>query len=576
MLVVRVKRRRDDDPAGFISVYEDTHTAPAKKRKNLVDELEKSMSLSAFSETAAVSQAEDTSTVEYAEVGRKRIILRRVSTLDKYNRSSFDADTLAALSAEQPVSTDEYSAKRARTIVTQSKRAIQLPGTENSCVMVDSMQIFEDRQQTEAAKTTDKTSRNDGKTKILDPATRTLAKGISAAVKRGDFNDIAAAMIQGGDADYQLPPSDGGYTALMAATMHGNVRMVKRLLLKHVDVTIRSSAEGKAAIDLLPKETRSNREDISEIRIFLQNAAMKQLQHRAMRERHVTSESNDFVVDIYTSTAAADSANADSSSSANANASAEQEEEIIGSLLHVEGLRFAANGAVELLAYDSDWSDLADDEDPDSNDERHFANDYPDEEDEDDGGRLFNNDDDEEDDEDEVENRQQRQALRQQQDTEQWAVEREIDDYLSSALGGSDGGGKGAGQVIFDQRRRAVGRVMRPFTMPESEADHSSSIPLFGQHTTESLQQLWGESETANDSGHVNESEERLQQMRQRTNMTFASDPREFDPQSGLPKYGERLSDDGDELMMDEEGYRPDRDAIAYDSELDHESEDDD
>ena len=43
--------------------------------------------------------------------------------------------------------------------------------------------------------------------------------------------------------------------------------------------------------------------------------------------------------------------------------------------LHITG-----NGNVELVfEYDSDWSDLADDEDPDSNDERFEGNDYPDE-----------------------------------------------------------------------------------------------------------------------------------------------------------------------------------------------------
>ena len=33
-----------------------------------------------------------------------------------------------------------------------------------------------------------------------------------------------------------------------------------------------------------------------------------------------------------------------------------------------------------MFEYDSDWSDLADDEDPDSNDERFAGNDYPEEE----------------------------------------------------------------------------------------------------------------------------------------------------------------------------------------------------
>ena len=37
-----------------------------------------------------------------------------------------------------------------------------------------------------------------------------------------------------------------------------------------------------------------------------------------------------------------------------------------------------AGGEVELVfEYDSDWSDLADDEEPDSNDERYDGNDYP-------------------------------------------------------------------------------------------------------------------------------------------------------------------------------------------------------
>ena len=43
-------------------------------------------------------------------------------------------------------------------------------------------------------------------------------------------------------------------------------------------------------------------------------------------------------------------------------------------------LHIKNNGNVELVfEYDSDWSDLADDEDPDSNDERFQGNDYPEE-----------------------------------------------------------------------------------------------------------------------------------------------------------------------------------------------------
>ena len=43
-------------------------------------------------------------------------------------------------------------------------------------------------------------------------------------------------------------------------------------------------------------------------------------------------------------------------------------------LVQVPGLRFGEHGNAELIfAYDSDWSDLGDDEDPDSNDERYVA-----------------------------------------------------------------------------------------------------------------------------------------------------------------------------------------------------------
>ena len=47
-------------------------------------------------------------------------------------------------------------------------------------------------------------------------------------------------------------------------------------------------------------------------------------------------------------------------------------------IVQVEGLRLGAAGQAELVfAYDSDWSDLRDDEDPDSNGERFAGNDYP-------------------------------------------------------------------------------------------------------------------------------------------------------------------------------------------------------
>lgn len=53
-----------------------------------------------------------------------------------------------------------------------------------------------------------------------------------------------------------------------------------------------------------------------------------------------------------------------------------------GPRVKIEGLHILDDGRGELVHhYDSDWSDLADDEDVDSNDERYEGNDYPEEED---------------------------------------------------------------------------------------------------------------------------------------------------------------------------------------------------
>eukprot|EP00595_Chromulina_sp_UTEXLB2642_P003467 CAMPEP_0196764932 /NCGR_PEP_ID=MMETSP1095-20130614/7189_1 /TAXON_ID=96789 ORGANISM="Chromulina nebulosa, Strain UTEXLB2642" /NCGR_SAMPLE_ID=MMETSP1095 /ASSEMBLY_ACC=CAM_ASM_000446 /LENGTH=104 /DNA_ID=CAMNT_0042121795 /DNA_START=490 /DNA_END=801 /DNA_ORIENTATION=- len=48
-------------------------------------------------------------------------------------------------------------------------------------------------------------------------------------------------------------------------------------------------------------------------------------------------------------------------------------------MIPIEGVHISENGYIDLIFdYNSDWSDLCDDEDPDSNDERYYGNDYPD------------------------------------------------------------------------------------------------------------------------------------------------------------------------------------------------------
>ena len=52
---------------------------------------------------------------------------------------------------------------------------------------------------------------SDGKQRILDPATRLLDRGIKTALEGNNFNDIAAALIQGTPPP---PPTSPSYSTL--------------------------------------------------------------------------------------------------------------------------------------------------------------------------------------------------------------------------------------------------------------------------------------------------------------------------------------------------------------------------
>ncbi len=224
------------------------------------------------------------------------------------------------------------------------------------------------------------------------------------------------------------------------------------------------------------------------------------------------------------------------------------------------------DGQVELVSYDSDWSDLADDEDPDSNDERYFANDYPDESDDDNGGGLFDDGDDDradhgsDSDEDydtikkEFRNRKAHLAKSRRE------VNQEIEDELEAVL--TEGGRSGG--PIFD-RHNSVGRVIRPHTIGVADSLDQNS---------ESLRAIW-DTEIEDDEDNM-PMKDRLLQMRIRTGMAFASNPREFN-EAGLPKYGFDLSDDDQDRLDMVHGVanaKPSRETLAYDSEMDQSDSD--
>jgi hypothetical protein len=132
------------------------------------------------------------------------------------------------------------------------------------------------------------------------------------------------------------------------------------------------------------------------------------------------------------------------------------------------------------------------------------------------------------------------------------------------------------------ERSFGVGKVLRPHLVSEcagggdgeGEEQGLAHGMYIAPHDTHSLQKLWGEDEGEaggglatqhplsdggvgcgdggdhGDHGHG----ERVQQMRERTGMVFAANPREFDLFSGLAKFGRELSDDEGEGMDTGEG----------------------
>ena len=126
-----------------------------------------------------------------------------------------------------------------------------------------------------------------------------------------------------------------------------------------------------------------------EIITMLQNAKMKAFQlgnHKNQKERvkrehsTITASNNtnddDYVFDIFMVSGTNDQNATESSNDNKGNLHFD------GPTVKIEGLHILDDGRGELVhTYDSDWSDLADDEDVDSNDERYEGNDYPEEED---------------------------------------------------------------------------------------------------------------------------------------------------------------------------------------------------
>eukprot|EP01034_Spumella_vulgaris_P024320 gene24320-30642_t len=98
-----------------------------------------------------------------------------------------------------------------------------------------------------------------------------------------------------------------------------------------------------------------------------------------------------------------------------------------------------------------------------------------------------------------------------------------------------------------------VGKVIRPCVLPDSKDTQTGALHTV--HDSESLRELWDEDsapvnadETGGSVDDHKDKNSRVKEMRARTGMLFGSNPREF-LENGLPKYGAELSDDDCDVM---------------------------
>lgn len=323
--------------------------------------------------------------------------------------------------------------------------------------------------------------------RIFDPISKQLGPVIHKVFTTGRAEDLQT-LLQCGQLDLSYTnESLEGRTALMAAAMHGSRALVSTLLDRGADVLQRDGA-GRSALDYA--ERRPQAEALAVLPL-LQLAVARRLQADPIAS---ASEEEQFVYDLYLRTEEAGGG------------------EMEGPCVHVPGLTVASTGDCELVfEWAEDWSDLGDDEDPDSNDERHAGNDYPDE-------------------------------------VSSASSEESVED-----------------EELPRFERRGVGRVFVPFTRGE---DALLPVP----RRPGALQRLWGEEgEESDEEAGEGTQAARLRHMRGASGMRFGASAAEF-ADDGLAKYGRELSDDeADERLMRDAfgGGRPDRDAVAYDSELD-------
>jgi hypothetical protein len=149
MLVVRVKRSRDDEPAGTLCLVESSNNGvlPSKKKKKL---LLTDLSLNQ-------RQKEEVDNDDFLRKQNNFLVLKHISTINHPIKQQLDSQTMGLVSKKQgnqgkqesttscePIEAGEENriSKRQKLIVSQGKvRSLPRPG-EESCIIVDMLQVY--------------------------------------------------------------------------------------------------------------------------------------------------------------------------------------------------------------------------------------------------------------------------------------------------------------------------------------------------------------------------------------------------------------------------------------------------
>ena len=691
-LIVRVKRRRSQEPTDSLCIVEEDpdslSNAHDMKRQNSDKSLSQQMSSLSTQAEQNVDETKALGGLGYAEAGaaggsgsgsgsagtvmrRKKVVLRRVSTVGSTVDPVTGQDSAIASSSivpikrkrrgsslgqsppEEQVKSEKVNGNQQWT--TRSKKFIRsgADGSGPSYVVVDlAQQIVVPFSGTVLAEAP--SSPIVGKTVILDPPTRQLdgvlqkafssSEGANGALAQVSpkasatlLNDILTCLLRGANVNHQCQRAPGGQTSLMLAAICSNARIGGRLLARGADIYLKDgfgrtarnyvdastapqsmktefcSLIDRQALKARPKVKSGGQENLFEkmksASAMLKasgggggeffNTKKKNAYNADMNEE----DDEEYVFDIFC-VDPEDYINNNNSTMGTSNKNGESsfpddiDIEPSAPIICVDGLKLGSSNGLAtaelMFAYDSDWSDLGDDEDPDSNDERYAGNDYPDEEesdysdydgngngngssDDDDNNQkdkgfrhhptgpinaadMRNNpnnpnvEEDENEDETEISDASEHSDMERARGIGRADIEDEYGDYdpttsrvdengedLMSDEDGDDEGMSGQGKG-WNKTQHNTGQVQRPVYA------HSQ-----GRHTSESLRALWDvrgneDDDDDEDNAPAKTYRDHCRALRGPGAVPTAS---EFDRQTGLPRFGRDLSDDeADERVL--------------------------